>query len=208
MKHAKRRSEKSSKRKRLDPVQHREEKRLARQAEDRYRELSDPVGRPTEYTDELGDQICAKIASGISLTRICKDKTMPCLPIFYRWTREHPEFAKRYAQAREDQADTYADESLDIADTPEEGQEIVERADGGKEIRRGDMLGHRKLRVETRKWFAAKMQPKKYGDRQNVALSNPDGGPLELKNPDELTDEQLADIASRSSAASSKPPKS
>ena len=206
MKREKQRSGKSSKRKRQNPAQRREEKNLAKEALDRYRELSDPGGRPTEYTDKLGDHICAMIASGISLTRICRDKTMPCLPVFYRWTREHPDFATRYVRAREDQADTYADESMDIADTPEEGEEVVERADGGREVRRGDMLGHRKLRVETRKWFAAKMQPKKYGDRQNLALSDPDG--KRLDNPDELTDDQLADIARRSGATSSEPSKS
>jgi hypothetical protein len=193
---------KSTSKKRQDPAQRREEARLVKTLDAAAEEAMNPVGRPEDYTLELADKVCALIASGKSLMRICRDPAMPCLTTIYRWQRVHPEFAAAYARAREDQADTLADETLEIADTPQEGEETVVK-DGYTEIRRGDMLGHRKLQVETRKWFAAKMQPKKYGDRQNLALSNPDGGPVEVKNPDELSDDQLADIVRRGGAASS-----
>jgi hypothetical protein len=197
---------KTTSKKRMDPKQREEEGRLRDTLDADAEKAMNPVGRPEEYSEEVANTICAHIASGKSLVRICKMPGMPCLTTFYRWKHNHPDFAARYASAREDQADTFADETVDIADTPQMGEETVTK-DGYTEVRRGDMLGHRKLRVETRKWFAAKMQPKKYGERQNLALSNPDGGPVEISNPDDLSDEQLADIVRRSGAASAEPQK-
>jgi hypothetical protein len=36
----------------------------------------------------------------------------------------------------------------------------------------------RKLRIETMKWRASKLAPKRYGDK--LALAGPDGGPLQV----------------------------
>ncbi len=36
-----------------------------------------PAGRPTDYTPELGDLICSRIAEGSSLRKICTDDEMP-----------------------------------------------------------------------------------------------------------------------------------
>ncbi len=85
-----------------------------------------------------------------------------------------------YARAREDQADTLADEIVAIADEPAAGKKTTTKANGDVETVEGDMIEHRRLRVDARKWTAAKLKPKKYGERQ--ALTGPDGeslfGPL------------------------------
>jgi hypothetical protein len=54
--------------------------------------------------------------------------------------------------------------------------------------RTGDMLGHRRLQVEARKWYAAKLAPKKYGDRLEL------GGELGFKTVSDkpLTEEEWA----------------
>jgi hypothetical protein len=107
-----------------------------------------PTGRPTDYTPELGDKICAGISKRISLVRICEsDEAMPEVRSVYRWLREHPEFCQNYMRAREDQADYIADELIEITD-----DSALEPAD-------------KRIRVDARKWLASKYKPKVYGDK-------------------------------------------
>ena len=74
----------------------------------------------------------------------------------------HKEFADIYARAREDQADTLADEIHAIAD--ELPQQIVDEK--GKTSRYDSAyVQWQKNRVDARKWVAAKLKPKKYSDR-------------------------------------------
>jgi hypothetical protein len=48
----------------------------------------------------------------------------------------------------------------------------------GVEVKRSDMLGHRKLQVETRLKLLAKWDPKRYGDMVRQEISGPDGAPI------------------------------
>jgi hypothetical protein len=61
-----------------------------------------------------------------------------------------------------------AEECLIIADTPKFGQKQVMTEDGTATTLE-DMLGHRKLQIETRLKLLAKWNPKKYGDRTTLA---------------------------------------
>jgi len=36
-----------------------------------------------------------------------------------------------------------------------------------------------RLRVDSRKWLASKLAPKKYGEKVSAELSGPDGGPIQ-----------------------------
>jgi len=49
---------------------------------------------------------------------------------------------------------------------------------GEAEIVEGDMIEHRRLQVDARKWMLAKMLPKKYGDR--TTLAGDPGAPLSI----------------------------
>lgn len=128
------------------------------------------MGRPSSYTDAIGDTICAKLASGSSLTRICKGDDMPGLETVYRWLRERDDFRDRYASAREDQADTLADEIVEIAD---ETAFDTKEGPNGKLTADSEWIARSRLRVDARKWVAAKLKPKKYGDKTLVG-SDPD----------------------------------
>lgn len=87
--------------------------------------------------------------------------------------RRFPDFLKQYARAKEESADAMAEDILDIADTPRIGTVTKTKPDGSVETREGDMIEHRRLQVDARKWLASKLKPKKYGDR--VDLTNSDG---------------------------------
>lgn len=125
-------------------------------------------GRPTKYSRQLGELICDKIAnSPYGLVTICKDPSLPDRSTVRNWIRDIPEFLDLYEKAKADQADFMADEMLEIADNTEEGQ-TTKDGPNGVEITTGDMLAHRRLKIETRKWLAMKLKPKKYGEKLDV----------------------------------------
>lgn len=125
------------------------------------------MARHSSYSQSIADEICDRIANGETLRAICREAGMPAWRTVYDWRVSHPQFAARIAQARELGYDAIAEEALDIADTPVEGVRREESADGYKEIR-DDMLGHRRLQVDTRLKLLAKWAPKKYGDKIDV----------------------------------------
>lgn len=134
------------------------------------------VGRPTDFTQETADLICGRIADGESLRSICRDEDMPDRATVFRWLASREDFATKYAYAREQQADLYAESIVDISDELE-----IQATYQGEEVRLDvspTAVARNRLRVDARKWYAAKLAPKKYGDRTNMALSDPDGNAL------------------------------
>ena len=125
------------------------------------------TGRPTDYTIEIADDICYRIVQGESLNSICKTDGMPDVRSVYRWLRLHDEFSQLYARAKEDQADTLADEIQDISDE----RPMMTIVTDDETIEKLDAVGinRNRLRVDARKWIAAKLKPRKYGDRQIIA---------------------------------------
>lgn len=128
------------------------------------------MGRPSDYTAALADQICERIADGESLRAICSGEDMPNKATVFRWLAANQEFSDQYARAREAQADSLFDDILLISDTTQEGEK-TKTGPNGSETTTGDMIEHRRLRVESRKWMAARLQPKKYGEKQQLEHS-------------------------------------
>lgn len=129
------------------------------------------------YSEEIAVTICERIADGEFLRVICRDEGMPPWRTVYNWINAHPEFAERMELARAIGADAIASDCLEIADTPLLGEEVTIKGDGTEEVKRSDMLGHRKLQIDTRLKMLAKWHPKKYGDK--VALTDGEGKPLQ-----------------------------
>lgn len=101
------------------------------------------------------------------MAEICRGDGMPGLRTVYDWMGANKVFAARIARAREAGYDAIATDALLIADTPLEGVRVVTSGAGKKkkvEVYREDMLGHRRLQVETRLKLLAKWDPKRYGD--------------------------------------------
>lgn len=127
-----------------------------------------PGGRPSEYTAEKADEICALIAtdSRISVKAIGEMEDMPCASTIFKWLRENAEFAESYARAKADQAELLVDEMLTIADDGELDRTTrINRAGEEYQVTDQDVIQRSKLMVDTRKWIASKLKPKKYGDR-------------------------------------------
>lgn len=126
------------------------------------------MSRPSSYSENIAAEICERISEGEPLRQICRDENMPAWRTVYHWLDTHADFQARFARARDLGHDAIAEEALEISNTPLEGVRRKESADG-IEITREDMLGHRKLQIETRLKLLAKWNPKKYGDKLELA---------------------------------------
>ena len=127
------------------------------------------TGRPSKYSDELVNTICLRIAEGESLNKICKDSDMPDKATVFRWLVSDQVFCDKYARARELQAETQFDELIDIVDQPPELSYVTGKNGEQIEVKfDSTYVAWMKLRVDTRKWTAARMAPKKYGEHKQA----------------------------------------
>lgn len=133
------------------------------------------VGRPELYTQELADKLCEAIAtSQKSLRTICSQEDMPSVATVLKWLREDNNgFAAQYTRAKEEQADLLVEDMIDIAD---DGKNDLMEINLGRgktmKVEDREVTNRSKLRVETRKWIASKLKPKKYGDKLDVTNTN------------------------------------
>lgn len=120
------------------------------------------TGRPSDYLPEVAADICSLLADGESLRKVCERQGMPNKATVFRWLAQHEDFRDQYATATETRADAIFEEMFEIAD------EVAEEAAA---------VGKARLRIDTRKWALARMNPKKYGDKvsQDIDLKSSDG---------------------------------
>ena len=133
------------------------------------------TGRPSKYTVEIATKICEQLSEGIPLREICRQEGYPAWQTVYDWMHRDEALGPNGSglsvaieRARNVGYDKMAEECLAIADTLELGQKQV-MSDDGATTTIEDMLGHRKLRIETRLKLLAKFNPKKYGERAILA---------------------------------------
>lgn len=126
-------------------------------------------GRPSSFSQEMAAQICGRIAAGESLNRISKTEGFPDQVTVYRWLASNESFRQMYTQAREEQAETLADEIVDIADADPEIEQVRDKDGEIVEMRvHAAYVAYQKNRIEARKWVAAKLKPRKYGEKVDV----------------------------------------
>lgn len=144
------------------------------------------AGRPNfVWTEEIEDEILDKIMEGRVPAEFLGDDReshLPGVTTLYKHLRDDEKFAKKYTRAKEFQADIEFDEIREIAD--DASNDWMERNDPNNP---GWQLNHdhvqrSRLRIDARKWRASKMAPKKYGDKIEATLQNPDGSALNLLN--------------------------
>jgi hypothetical protein len=124
-----------------------------------------PAGQPTKYNQKISDEICELVATtSKSMKTICK-----MVGISYQthlnWIRTTPEYFDQYARAKEDQSDLLIEEMIDIADDSSGDEKVT--ADGVVKMD-SEYVQRSRIRIDTRKWIASKLKPKKYGDKVDV----------------------------------------
>ena len=119
-------------------------------------------GRPTDYNKDIAALICERVATHTcGLERLCRMyDDLPAKTSVNLWRYKYPEFATLYAQAKMVQADLLAEECLEIADDTTHDIKVTPE---GYESLNGEYVARSRLRIDTRKWLAAKLLPKQYG---------------------------------------------
>jgi hypothetical protein len=144
--------------------------------------VTKPTGRPNgrpplAYDPEIGSEICDAISNGAALYKVCKVPGYPSLETAYNWLRESPDFAEKYALARELQQDRAADEIVEVARSEPDPQRA-------------------RVLVDAIKWRASKLAPKKYGDRVDMNLT------ATIENiPQEQIDARLTELLGKAGTA-------
>lgn len=131
-------------------------------------EETNKVGRPTDYTRDLADIICAKLSEGISLRTICKEESMPDKASVFRWLRTNKEFCDQYTRAKEESSDAMHEDLMDL------GDEAVRLAQAVDPKASGAVVQGVKLKADNLKWSMSKMKPKKYGDKLDMTTNGKD----------------------------------
>jgi hypothetical protein len=125
-------------------------------------------GVPLTYTQELGEEICIKIAtSDYGLKRLCAENPhWPSRKCILEWRIKIKSFGDMYEKAKKDQVETLIDDCLDIADDTSHDTLIRTNKDGDEyEVCNSEWINRSRLRIDTRKFLAQKLAPKLYGDR-------------------------------------------
>lgn len=137
-------------------------------------------GRPTKKTTALIDRFCQGLTEGKSALVMCSECEISWQTLA-TWLRDDPDFLDKYRVAREIQADYLAEETLDIADQdPLLAITNQGGANEGDVIRvDGAAVQHQKLRIDTRKWYASIVAPRKYGTRVNQQQLDKNGEPAD-----------------------------
>lgn len=133
------------------------------------------VGRPTDYTQELADEIIETISSShrgiITLCRI--NEHWPAETNFYKWIARNEEFRQRYMRAKEAQSDVLMDQIIDIADDSARDTITKTNKNGDEyEVCNSEWVNRSRLRVEARMKVAAVLAPVKYSEKYKAALAS------------------------------------
>ena len=141
-----------------------------------------PAGRPVRKDKPFYQELMLAAISSTEkgLKKLCEefrkeDPKFPSHMSFIRWTVEDEGFRALYTRAKEEQAEILAEQIIDISD--DDSLDIGFKEDGTPFIK-GDNIQRARLRVESRKWIASKLKPKKYGDK--LAVGGDDGGPIRV----------------------------
>jgi len=147
------------------------------------------VGRPSSYTPELGEIICELVSqSDYGIEQVCKRPGLPSHQAVYRWllnpSEVYDKFRVDYARAKQMQGHVQADRGI---------RDALNAKDAS--------LG--RLKWDARRWQAAKLAPRVYGEKLAHVGGGPDDEPIKFANLSE--DELNARIAALAGAGGEAP---
>jgi hypothetical protein len=127
------------------------------------------VGRPSIYSEEYAKLICERVAINpvgySTLVQMYDD--MPHVATIRAWRMTKPAFSKMYREAKEFQAEIMVEEIDDLIPggirfyVDDKGQERIDAPSASLVI----------AKVNNRKWMAARLAPRLYGDKQQPEAS-------------------------------------
>ncbi len=136
-----------------------------------------PAGRPTDYTPEMGELICERVAINRTVVAALDAEGMPEQSTFYRWLIKHPELRKNYEVALAYRAEADNEELRRVAydlETPSD---------------------HKRAIIDVLKWQQSRANPKRYGEKIALTGGDENDSPIAVRL-DGLTQAQREAIAS------------
>lgn len=124
------------------------------------------MGRPTGYSEKMATRICELVATHEwGLEKLCNYyDDIPTKTTINLWRFKHRDFSARFNEAKRVQAELLAENCLDIADDGTNDYNEVVTKSGDVEMRLDhEHVQRSRLRIDTRKFLAAKLAPKIYG---------------------------------------------
>lgn len=140
-----------------------------------------PTGRPTDYNDELAEEICSRVIMR-PIHQVAKDADMPSESAIYLWLQKYPAFMERYTRAREIRAYRRA-----------------ESADQVTEDMRAGKIDAAQARVELDKirWQAGRENSRVFSEKHQVEHS----GHINALSDDQIR-QRYAELIEKAKAAS------
>lgn len=153
-------------------------------------------GQPTKYTPALATAICEAVEDGASLRKACTAAGVG-VATARRWMEKRPDFAERYARACSQRQNMMEERLLELYEL---GHEVAK-----DEINPNAKIQAVKIEIDSIKWQLSKLQPGRYGDKQQIEVTGKGGEPVRVASElNELTPEaqeslldRLRDIARR-----------
>jgi hypothetical protein len=127
-----------------------------------------PAHRPTKFTPELGEEIGALIACGW----LMKDAARLCgIPpeTVCRWVVRHEGFREVYAVARAQRTEFWGGEIIGLADDATRDYATDKH---GNRVFNYESVHRARLRIEARKWIMVRLDPRLWGERQQIDLKS------------------------------------
>ena len=130
-------------------------------------------GRPTSYSLEIAEEVCARVADGESLLEMSHDPGLPSPQSLHSWMKQHAEFDAMYQAACEVRAELIADEVVAIAD--DDSEDLFEQGDGKPPAANIQAIRRAGLMMRSRMWRVKTLAPRRFGPRPEVPT-----GPREM----------------------------
>jgi hypothetical protein len=148
--------------------------------------MAKPGPIPVLDNPEIVEALCDYLVEGLAMHEACAKPGMPDPATVYRRMSRDPEIASRIARAREQQQEAEAERMVKMADeaTPADYR-VVD------------------LRIKARQWRAAKLAPKKYGDKLDITSNNEHVAGKDLTDTQRTT--RAASILAAAKARSGEP---
>ena len=128
------------------------------------------------YTDQekeiMFTKVCEEVAEGKAVRDVLAMEGFMNPQLFNQMLDSSTKFSTQYARATQKRADAIFEDTLSISDN-RKGDIYIDK-DGNEQTDHA-VINRDRLRVDTRKWVAGKLRPKKYGDKMTLDHSSEDG---------------------------------
>lgn len=111
-----------------------------------------------EYTTEIAEAICVKIASGETLEEISRETGFPARGTVYRWLARYPKFYDAYERAREVSAQSLEEEALLMARNLKNANDFS-----------GTKVQAYNIAMQQLRWSASRRDKARYGQQMPTA---------------------------------------